>query len=306
MACGVFSSRIALLVSPLSLPAPAKINLYLAVTGRRADGFHDLVSLAAPLVWGDTVSAEAADAFSVTCDDPTVPVDASNLVMRAAASFARATGWTGGARFHLAKSIPAGAGLGGASSDAASALVLLNTLAGSPLETDGLAGVAAQVGSDCALFLAASPVVMRGRGERTEPLSKEAYSRIRGMRVLVFKPGFSVPTPWAYGRLAAGAPRSYVPAPLAEGRLASWIGKPGTAIAELLANSMEAPVFAKFPALPLVVELVRSRFGVPVRMSGSGSACFALLGETADARPLEAAIRGAWGPSAVVVDTRIA
>ena len=293
-------------MSVLTLPAPAKINLYLAVTGRRSDGFHDLVSVAAPLVWGDTVTAQLADTLSIGCSDPSVPVDGSNLVAKAAAAFAEATGWSSGVRFFLSKCIPAGAGLGGASSNAATALRAMNTLAGTPLGPDALAAVASRVGSDCALFMAGGPVVMRGRGERVEPLPREAYSRIRGMRVLVFKPGFAVATPWAYGRLAAGAPRSYVPEPVAESKLAAWTGRAGAPAAELMANSMEPPVFSKFPALPIIVELVRSRFGVPVRMSGSGSACFALIGESADCRPIEAAIRGAWGLSALVVETRIA
>ena len=94
--------------------SPAKLNLYLAVTGRRADGFHDLVSLAVPLVWGDELRVTPTDgAFTLTCNDPAVPVDDTNLVLRAAHSFRTATGWTGGARFVLEKRIPMGAGLGG-------------------------------------------------------------------------------------------------------------------------------------------------------------------------------------------------
>ena len=110
--------------------SPAKLNLYLAVTGRRADGFHDLVSLAVPLVWGDELRVTPTDgAFTLTCNDPAVPVDDTNLVLRAAHSFRTATGWTGGARFVLEKRIPMGAGLGGGSSNAAIALRALNHLA---------------------------------------------------------------------------------------------------------------------------------------------------------------------------------
>ena len=114
--------------------SPAKLNLYLAVTGRRADGFHDLVSLAVPLVWGDELRVTPTDgAFTLTCNDPAVPVDDTNLVLRAAHSFRTATGWTGGARFVLEKRIPMGAGLGGGSSNATIALRALNHLAGAPL-----------------------------------------------------------------------------------------------------------------------------------------------------------------------------
>jgi 4-diphosphocytidyl-2-C-methyl-D-erythritol kinase len=294
-------------LSPTRVPAPAKINLFLSVTGRRADGFHDLVSVAAPLVWGDSIAVEeGGSSFSVECDDPDIPTDGSNLVIRAAAAFAEATGWKGGARFSISKRIPFGAGLGGASSDATAALEALNALAGAPLDPGGLARVAARVGSDCALFLAGGPVIMRGRGERVEPLPKEAYSRFRGMRVLVFKPVFAVSTAWAYGRLAADAPRGYVAPSRAEARLGAWIAKPGAPAADLLFNSMEPPVFEKFPALPALIEILRARFGITARMSGSGSACFALLDERGDSGVVESAIREAWGPSAFVVETRIA
>jgi len=307
MACCAKSGRILAKVSAPSIPAPAKVNLFLAVTGRRADGFHDLLSLAAPLVWGDSMTMEPGGSlFTVECDDPGVPTDASNLVIKAASAFAAATGWKGGARFSIKKRIPFGAGLGGASSDAVSALVALNSLAGEPLDKAALARVASSVGSDCTLFLEKTPVIMRGRGERVEPLAKEVYRRIRGARVIIFKPGFAVPTAWAYAKLAAGAPKSYVPLREAESRLAQWTAKPGAPAAELLFNSMEPDVFAKFGALPLLIGQIGARFGIACRMSGSGSACFALLNESAEAGPVEAAVRAAWGPSAFFVETRIA
>jgi 4-diphosphocytidyl-2-C-methyl-D-erythritol kinase len=308
MACAGNSGRMpSCPMSPTGIPAPAKINLFLAVTGRRPDGFHELLSVAAPLVWGDTISVEpGGSSFSIECDNPDIPTDGDNLVIKAAAAFAAATGWKGGARFTLEKRIPAGAGLGGGSSDAAAALVALNALAGGPLDGTALASVASRVGSDCALFLSKVPVVMRGRGERVEPLPRETYRRIRGARVLIFKPGFAVSTAWAYARLAADAPRSYVRPAEAEARLASWTEKPGAPAADLLYNSMEPAVFAKFAALPALVGLIRERFGIATRMSGSGSACFALLNERTDAGPVVAAIRAAWGPSATIVETRIA
>ena len=294
-------------MSALTQQAPAKINLFLAVTGRRADGYHDLVSVAAPLVWGDSLEVEEAQrGFTLSCDDPEVPTDGSNLVVRAAEAFAGATGWGGGARFTLRKKIPMGAGLGGASSDATAALLLLNQLAGLPLDAAGLLALASGVGSDCPLFLSKSPVVMRGRGERVEALPREAYARLRGIRVLLFKPGFGVPTPWAYARMASEAPRGYVTPARAEAMLAAWVGKTGAGADELLFNSMERPVFAKFPALPALLQLLYERFGIAGRMSGSGSTCFAILGEATSLGPIESTIRDAWGPSALVVETRVA
>src|SRR5687767_2822456 len=102
--------------------SPAKINLFLAVTGRRTDGFHDLVSVAAPLDFGDQLVAERREPrtekspqFTLECDQPEVPVDGNNLVLKAAEAFAAATGWQEVVHFRLTKRIPVGAGLGGGS-----------------------------------------------------------------------------------------------------------------------------------------------------------------------------------------------
>jgi 4-diphosphocytidyl-2-C-methyl-D-erythritol kinase len=292
-------------VSASAFFSPAKLNLFLAVTGRRPDGFHDLVSVVTPVAWGDTLSMEPAEALTLTCDDPAVPLDGTNLILRAAERFRAASGWRGGARFHLEKRIPMGAGLGGGSSNGATALRALNALAGHPLDAAALAAIAGQLGSDCALFLHDGPVVMRGRGERVEALPAAAAARLRGRRVLIFKPAFAIATPWAYGRLAAAAPAGYLPAPEAEARLARWLGNPAAPAEELLFNTMEPPAFAKFAALPVLLEMLRARFGLEPRMSGSGSACFAFLSDAAPVAEIVATVRAAWGPSAIVNETRL-
>jgi 4-diphosphocytidyl-2-C-methyl-D-erythritol kinase len=286
--------------------APAKINLFLAVTGRRPDGFHDLVSLVAPVAWGDTLRLEpAAEEFTLECDDHGVPRDETNLVLKAARAFRAATGWTGGARFFLEKRIPMGAGLGGGSSDAAAALRGLNQLSGGLLPAPALERLASEIGSDCPLFLRDGPVVMRGRGERIETLSETAKARLRGRRVLIFKPPFGVPTPWAYGRLAADAAGNYLPAPAAEAQLARWIDREAALVDELLFNSFEPAVFAKFVALPVLLAELRKRFRAHPGMSGSGSACFLFLSENTPVSELVTAIRSAWGNPAFVVETRM-
>lgn len=292
-------------MATISIFAPAKLNLFLAVTGRREDGFHDLVSVVAPIKFGDTLHGESANTCSLRCTDPDVPVDESNLILRAARLFAKASGWSGGVAFTLEKKIPVGAGLGGGSSDGVAALRILNRLAGDRLPADALAEVAAQLGSDCPLFLHDAPVIMRGRGEQIDPLPSEARQRIRGRRVLVFKPAFAVPTAWAYARLAAGAPATYLGREQAEARLAGWLARANAPIEELLFNNMEPPVFTKYVALPVLRDQIASRFGVQSRMSGSGSACFAVLPEGAASEPLQAAIREAWGDSAFALEARL-
>jgi 4-diphosphocytidyl-2-C-methyl-D-erythritol kinase len=347
--------------------SPAKINLFLAITGRRADGFHELVSVVAPLEFGDRLRVEATgrgrggaaggnggdggdggDTFSLECapaadagtgadagaggppPDAVAPPGEANLVLRAARAFRAASGRAGGARFFLEKRIPVGAGLGGGSSNATATLRALNLLAAragagvadgtgggtasgdAALPDARLAEIAAGLGSDCALFLHDAPVVMRGRGERIEALPSEAAGRLRGRRLLVFKPGVSVGTAWAYARMAATPGRSYLPPPDAEARLRRWMtARPGTeffGLDTLLFNNMQPAVFGKFIALPVLLEKLRGEFGLPVMMSGSGSACFALLPDaiTADGvAEITGCIHAAWGGEAFVVETKI-
>jgi 4-diphosphocytidyl-2-C-methyl-D-erythritol kinase len=291
----------------LSIFSPAKINLFLAVTGRRADGYHDLVSVVAPVEFGDTlrIEAGAGGEFALECDDATVPAGEDNLVLRAARLFAEKTDWGGGAKFFLEKRIPMGAGLGGGSSNAVAALRGLNSLAGEPLGSAELAAVAARLGSDCALFLPGGPVVMRGRGERIETLSTETAARLRGQRVLIFKPGFSIGTPWAYAQLAARGEKNYLPVAEAEARLAAWLGDAKVPAESLLFNSFERPAFWKFPALPVLLDTLGEEFGLSARLSGSGSACFALLPAGTAVEAVKSRIREAWGAAAWMVETRI-
>ena len=288
--------------------SPAQLNLFLAITGRRADGFHDLVSVAAPLDFGDELKARsrepgAGSQFTLTCDRPEVPVDGTNLILKAAQAFATATGWRGGADFQLTKRIPLGAGLGGGSGNAVAALRVLNEVSGNVLAEPAFSQLAASLGSDCALFLHPAPVVMRGRGDRVEGLPAKAAARIRGRRVLVFKPSFGISTPWAYGRMIARE-TDYLPAAGAEARLAHWL-EGGAPLEELLCNNMEAAAFEKYVALPVLLGRLQREFGVAVRMSGSGSACFAVLRDDFVAAPLVAAIRAAWGEGTFVQEARV-
>jgi 4-diphosphocytidyl-2-C-methyl-D-erythritol kinase len=292
----------------VSIFSPAKVNLSLAITGRRADGFHELVSVVALLGFGDTLQARrVADGagFSLACDVAEVPVDESNLVLRAARLFAAATGWGGGVEFRLEKRIPMGAGLGGGSSNAVAALRALERLSGLELEGGRRDAVAAELGSDCPLFWREGPVVMRGRGERVELLPKEAAGRLRGRKLVVFKPGFGVATAWAYQALAA-TPGAYADAGAEEARLAAWMADRGAKAEGLLLNTMERPVFAKWIALPAMLAWLRERHGLEARMSGSGSACFAFLPEGADVAAVARTVREGWGEEAFVQSTSLA
>jgi 4-diphosphocytidyl-2-C-methyl-D-erythritol kinase len=282
--------------------AHAKLNLSLAVTGRRADGFHDLVSLVATLALADHLALHPGQPLALTCDDPSLPVDDDNLVLKAARAYLRHRPDAVVGRFHLAKKIPHGAGLGGGSADAAAALRLLDRAAPSPLGAEKLEAIAAEVGSDCPYFVRGLSAVMRGRGERLEVLPEVARAALVGRRVLVIKPPFGVPTPEAYGLLAkAGV---YSPAGEAEAALARWQREPGTDPSRL-GNDLEAPVFRKYLALGTARDLLRERHRVEFRMTGSGSACFAFVEESFESGPIFEYLRTLWGAGTWSADTRI-
>jgi 4-diphosphocytidyl-2-C-methyl-D-erythritol kinase len=292
-------------VSTLSVFSPAKINLFLAITGRREDGFHNLVSLAAPLAWGDSLTLTPADRISLLCNDPNLALDESNLVFRAAAAFKSATGWLGGAEIRLEKNIPIGAGLGGGSSNAVATLKALNQLAGDIMDRNAMRKVAATLGSDCGLFVENSPVIMRGRGELTEKISEAEHVLLRGRRVLIFKPNFGVSTRWAYGQMAQD-PGHYLRSDEAEARLEQWRNSDQPFDESHLYNNLEPVVFAKYPALPALHCILKERFDLCAMMSGSGSASFAYLRQETPVAQVEACILDALGPSAWVMSTRLA
>ena len=282
--------------------AHAKLNLSLAITGRRADGFHELISLVAPIALADTLTLDVGRPLGLTCDDASLPVDGSNLVLKAAAAYVKRRPSAPTGHFHLIKKVPHGAGLGGGSSDAAAALRLLDQASGDPIGLEVLETLAAEVGSDCPFFVRGQAAVMRGRGERLEVLPLAARAALAGRKVVLVKPPFGVPTPEAYALLAKAG--KYRPAAQAEAELAAWIAQPA-ADPSAPGNDLAAPVFAKYLALPVGLESFRRATGVNWQMTGSGSACFAFVSDGFDHSRLRADVRRAWGPGAWVEETVI-
>jgi 4-diphosphocytidyl-2-C-methyl-D-erythritol kinase len=282
--------------------AQAKLNLSLAITGRRADGFHELVSLVAPVALADTLTLEVGRPLALTCDDPALPADGTNLVLKAAAAYARRRPSAPTGHFHLSKKVPHGAGLGGGSADAAAALRLLDRASGDPLGSAALEALAAEVGSDCPFFVRGQAAVMRGRGERLTVLPDAARAALAGRKVVLAKPPFGVPTPEAYGLLAKAG--KYRPATQAEAELAAWIGSPSADPAGL-GNDLAAPVFAKYVALPAGLASLHRVTGAEWHMTGSGSACFAWVKDGFDQAGLRADVHRVWGAGAWVAETVI-
>ncbi|MBK1829719.1 4-(cytidine 5'-diphospho)-2-C-methyl-D-erythritol kinase [Verrucomicrobiaceae bacterium R5-34] len=259
--------------------APAKVNLYLKVLGRRVDGFHDLESLMVPLSLADHLHFEKADAFELCCDSPGVPTDQSNLVSKAVRIFQRVTGKDCHWRIRLEKNVPHGAGLGGGSSDAATALLALNELEQAGLSEEKLASMAAEIGSDIPFFIYRKICKIEGRGEVVRPVHEDEVPGLLGTKILLLKPSFGVSTPDAYKHCMTATELpdvDYAPTPMPWGSMI---------------NDLERPVFRKYLFLAELKMWLRKQPEVETSMmSGSGSTMMAIL---ADASQSDAVIRRA-------------
>ena len=285
----------------ITLFSPAKVNLLLAITGVREDGYHNLVSLVCPIDFGDTVSVAltwAAEADTLRCDDPTVPTGEDNLIMKAIEAFRQQHLFEEGVLVDLTKRIPMGAGLGGGSSNAATTLKALNELCGGPLSDRQLQQMAASLGADCSLFLESDPVVMRGYGEQVSEVPAAIRSQVAGKRLLLFKPDFPVDTAWAYAQMKERG-TDYLPETQAEALLAAWGQAPK------LYNNMELAVLAKHTQLKTLLDTLRNA-GCSCLMSGSGSSCFVLLDDAALVEEdLQQMIREALGEGIFMTEAKI-
>ncbi|GAA5524003.1 4-diphosphocytidyl-2-C-methyl-D-erythritol kinase [Microbulbifer aestuariivivens] len=156
---------------PLRLPAPAKLNLFLRILGRRADGYHELQTLFQLLDYGDTLEFELRDHEALSLEAPGLDVpERDNLVYRAAQLLQRAADTAKGAHIRLHKKLPAGGGIGGGSSDAATALLGLNHLWGCGLSIEQLAQLGRELGADVPVFIAGHTALAEGAGERLIPV----------------------------------------------------------------------------------------------------------------------------------------
>jgi 4-diphosphocytidyl-2-C-methyl-D-erythritol kinase len=248
--------------------APAKINLSLRILGRREDGFHEIETLMAPLTLADEVRAKLAAEGGITleCNDASLPNGPANLAYRAAQLLIERFGASaGGLRLKLEKHIPHGAGLAGGSSDAAAVLLALNDLLGVHAPLTDLSELASALGSDVPFFLHGGPAVCRGRGERVEPV-KLGIS----LPLLLLKPPFPIPTPWAYSRWRDARE---IPGVLYAPQEFPW---------GVLVNDLERPVFEKYlPLAHLKMWLLDQPEVAGALLSGSGSTVLAVLHEPA-------------------------
>jgi 4-diphosphocytidyl-2-C-methyl-D-erythritol kinase len=263
-------------MTTLEKSSPCKVNLLLNILGKRADGFHELETVFQTVHLCDRlIFTRGGTGLQLTCSDPTLPTDASNLVHRAASKFLETAGIRAGIGIHLEKHIPMAAGLGGGSGNAATTLLGLNELFGGPLNDQQLHTIAATLGSDVNFFLQSKPALASGRGEKVEPV--ENFAALRGACFFLIHPGFGISTPWAYRELAR-FPAAQNGLPGRAQKLISLLQTTDLATAgREFYNSLEAPALEKFPVLALYQEFLRENGAAAALMSGSGSTTFALF-----------------------------
>lgn len=236
-------------------PAPAKLNLFLRITGRRSDGYHLLQTVFRLLDWGDTLALRVRDDGVIERHGPSVPgvAEVDDLAVRAANILRKAANCRKGASIHIEKRIPAGGGFGGGSSDAATVLVALNALWDTGLSVERLAELGLQLGADVPVFVRGHNAWAEGVGERLEPVE------LLPAWYVLADPGIHAPTAalFADPQLTRDAPPA---------RMCDFVsGRPLGNAFEPVLRRREPAVDAAFAAL--------SRIGSP-RLTGSGSGCF--------------------------------
>ena len=273
--------------STLVVHAPAKLNLYFEVLGRRDDGYHEIETLMCPINWYDTLQFREDRTGRVTLDCraasrrthsvaglDAVPEGAANLAVRAVELLRRRAGVQSGARMRLIKRIPAAAGLGGGSSDAAAALSAANHGWKLGWSIDRLMRLAAELGSDVPFFLAGGPAICRGRGEIVERVAG-----LGGLHFVVVKPPAGLSTVAVYAACRP-ASRSAGVGPLLDALRRGNLPQAG----RLLTNRLEPAAEGLCPAIQDLRRHVAQSDFLGYQMSGSGTCYFGLCRHARHAR----------------------
>ncbi len=267
--------------------APAKVNLALRVTGRRADGYHLLDSLAVFAGVGDVVSATPAEGLSLSLAGPgaeALQAEPDNLVLRAARALADAAGVPARAAITLEKHLPVASGIGGGSADAAAALRVLDALWGAAIGAEGLRQIAAGLGADVPVCVESRPMRMRGVGEVLDPVPP-----LPPFGLLLANPRLALATPAVFKARAPGfsPPIAYPEAWRDAAALAEWL-RP-------LGNDLEAAAVSLCPPIAEVLAAIAATPGcLLARMSGSGATCFGIFATPAAAEAAAAILPAGW------------
>lgn len=278
-----------------TLRAPAKVNLFLEVLGRRADGYHEIRTVLHAIGLYDVLTFRAKRGGKVALEGDTAELGPSNLIWAAARALSRRAGKPLGLHVTIRKGIPAGGGLGGGSSDAAATLRALTRLHRLSLPPGTIEAAAADVGSDVPFFLCGGTALCGGRGERVTPLqTPDAFDFV------LVNPGFPLSTARVYGAL--NFPLTAHPEDVTE-FVDVWSHGGRRRIGGKLFNRLEQPAFKLAPSL----KKIKSRMAAPpalgALMSGSGSCVFALAPDRTEARQSAARFAREYGWRAIAVST---
>ena len=269
----------------MKLFAPAKVNLYLRITGRRDDGYHLLDTLMVPISLGDDVEISRIDgdpgSLALRADDPELPLGEENTVHRAARAFRERTGRGDALAVHIRKRIPIGAGLGGGSTDAAAVLRGMNELLGAGLSAGDLEALALSVGADVPFFIRGQAARARGIGEELSP----AGALPRLWMVVLF-PGFPVSTAWVYRNFRFKLTK--------RSNNNNLFGKLDTpdAVAQAMVNDLETVTIGRYPRIARLKERLDESGAIGSLMTGSGSSVFGLFADEAGAKRAFAGFEG--------------
>ena len=254
--------------------APAKLNICLKVTGRRPDGYHELVSVMIPVDLFDHLEMRVIpEGVFLSCSGLPVPSDETNLVVKAARAFFARAGLKKGVSIRLEKRIPVAAGMGGGSSDAASALLLLNELWGQPLSPEDLHETAQALGADVPFFLACKPAIAGGIGDILDPIS--AWPEFR---YVVVTPRIQVSTAWVYENLQLKelTRDEYL-------HINTILREKPVEIARILDNDLESVTSARFPIIETIKHLLLDSGAQGALMTGSGPSVFGVFSASGQA-----------------------
>jgi 4-diphosphocytidyl-2-C-methyl-D-erythritol kinase len=280
--------------------APAKINLHLRVGPPTADGFHPLNSWMVTVGLFDNLefTPTPTPGVRLTCDDPAIPTDATNLVAKTATGLLDAANLsaTTGVDIALRKRIPAGAGLGGGSSDGATTLLALDRLLDLNWPPDRLASLASRYGSDLAFFCHGPSSICTGRGEIVRPIAPP-----KPRHAVLILPGIHMPTPAVYRRFDQLLPTPHPK--LATPDYSTWTTLDAQQLLPLLVNDLEPPAFSLSDSLAaLHARATQVLDGRIVRMSGSGSTLFTLYDSKREAETNAAQLRLTLGVDVQAVE----
>jgi|WetSurSiteA1Bulk_404760.scaffolds.fasta_scaffold00133_7 4-diphosphocytidyl-2-C-methyl-D-erythritol kinase len=284
-----------------SLRAPAKINWFLKIREKRSDGYHSIQSLMQCVTLYDTLCFERTAAIELECDQ-NIPVS-DNLVYKAACLLKECTTYRKGARITVKKNIPVGAGLGGGSSNAACALMGLNTLWGLNLAANALRDLGARIGSDVPFFFDTPCSFVEGRGETSTPVSLDQSATL-----LLVKPPLSVSTAWAYdafdqkrisegdtGTLSLSFDEKLKKKPLDIKLFCQALSKRDFAtLTEMQENALENVVIARHPIVQEIKERLLDGGAVMSAMSGSGPTVFGVFEDRDRAEQAAVTMSPSW------------